>query len=247
MQMRRVVRRTLGAAWAAMGFATLCLALASCGGASAATNGAGAATATCPPTTAAQANFKVVSGKITSAGTGSISVSPSSGGGNVTVQIASTTRISTLANSSLSAVQVGDVAQVTPDATGTIAQRIIVQNAGSFGRGGTSGRQPSATRTPGARFNSACARRAGAGNGGFGAADGQGQGGRVSEISSSQIVLTDAQGQALTYSVTANTVIITPKAGSAADLKAGAMVMVTGQATGSTISARSIVVTSAAQ
>ncbi|MGZ3583633.1 MAG: DUF5666 domain-containing protein, partial [Ktedonobacterales bacterium] len=190
------------------------------------------------------ASLKVVSGTITSASAGSITVSPSSGG-SVTVQIASTTRVTKLASTSLSAVQVGEVAQVTPDATGTIAQRIIVQGAGGFGRGSTSGGQPSATRVPGSGFNPACARRAGAGAGAFGGAGGQG--GRISEVSSSQIVLTDAQGQTVTYSVTANTVVMAPTTGGAADLRTGATVTVTGQATSSSITARSIVVTSAAQ
>ncbi|HEX8034798.1 MAG TPA: hypothetical protein VF510_13165 [Ktedonobacterales bacterium] len=244
MQMRSVMRRTVGVAWAAIVPATLCLVLASCGGASAASNGAAAPTPTCPPAASATASLKVVSGKITSTGAGSITVSPSSGG-SVTVQITSTTRITKLASSSLSTVQVGEVAQVTPDATGTIAQRIIVQGAGGFGRGSTSGRQPSATRVPGSGFNPACSRRAGSGTGGFGATNGQG--GRVSEVSSSQIVLTDAQGQTLTYSVTATTVILAPTTGSATDLKTGAAVTVTGQAASSSITARSIVVTSAAQ
>ena len=246
MQMRSVMRRTVGIAWAAMGPAALCLVLASCGGASAASNGAPAAsTPTCPPGGSATASFKSVSGKITSAGAGSITVSPSSGA-SVMVQITSTTRISKLVSSRLSAVQVGQVAQVTPDATGTIAQRIIVQSAGGSGRGGGSGGQPSATRSPGSGFNPACSRRAGSGAGGFGAAGGQGFE-RVSEVSSSQIMLTDAQGQTATYSVTANTVILAPTTGSAADLRTGAAVTVTGQVAGSSITARSIVVTSATQ
>ncbi|MGZ3677493.1 MAG: DUF5666 domain-containing protein [Ktedonobacterales bacterium] len=245
--MRSVMRRTVGIVWAAIVPVALCLVLASCGGASAASNGGAATpTATCPPGGSATASLKVVSGTITSASAGSITVSPSSGG-SVTVQIASTTRVTKLANTSLSALQVGEVAQVTPDATGTIAQRIIVQGAGGFGRGSTSGGQPSATRGPGSGFNPACARRGGtgAGTGGFGAASGQG--GRVSEVSSSQIVLTDAQGQTVTYSITANTVIMAPTTGGAADHRTGATVTVTGQATSSSITARSIVVTSAAQ
>src|SRR5947209_2020108 len=122
MRMRSVIRRTVGTAWAAIVPAALCLVLASCGGASAASNGGGGAaapTATCPPGGSATASLKSVSGQITSAGAGSITVSPSSGG-SVTVQITSTTRVSKLASSSLSAVQVGQVAQVTPDSTGTI-------------------------------------------------------------------------------------------------------------------------------
>ena len=244
MQMRRVARRTLGVAWAAAGSAIVCLALASCGTASGAASGAAAPTPTCPPTASATASFTSVSGTITSIGAGTITVSPSSGA-SVSVQITSTTRISKLAKSSLSAVQVGEVALVTPDATGTIAQRIIVQGAGAFGRNGGADGTPSATRVPGSGFNPACARRAGRGTGGFGATGGQG--GRVSEITSSQIVLTDAQGQTLTYSVTANTVVIAPTTGSATDLMTGATVMVTGQAAGSGITARSIVIMAAAQ
>lgn len=244
MQMRSVMRRTLGVTWVTIGAAMVSLALASCGTASGAASGAAAPTPTCPPAASATASFESVSGKITSTGAGTITVTPSSGA-SVSVQITSTTRISKLASSSLSAVQVGEVALVTPDATGTIAQRIIVQSAGGFGRGNGTDGTPSATRVPGSGFNPACARRAGRGTGGFGAAGGQG--GRVSEISSSHIVLTDAQGQTLTYSVTAHTVVIAPTTGSAADLTTGATVMVTGQAAGSGITARSIVIMAAAQ
>ncbi len=248
MQMRSVMRRTLGVAWAAIVPAALCLVLASCGGASAANGAAAAPTPTCPPASTATANLKFISGKITSAGTGSITVTPTTGA-SVAVQITSTTRISKLVSSSPSAVQVGDTAQVTADASGTVAQRIIVQGAGGFGRGGETGsatRVPgSATRVPGSGFNPACSRRTGRGNGGFAAAGGQG--GRVSEVSSSQITLTDAQGQTLTYGISPTTVIIAPTTGSSADLKTGATVTVVGQVAGSSLTARSIVIAFIAQ
>lgn len=188
------------------------------------------------------ASLTFVSGKIASTSVGSITVTPASGT-SVTVQIATTTRISKLVTTSISSVQVGQSVQVTPDASGTVAQRITVQ--GGAGRGSIAGGQPSATRVPGSRFNPACFRRTGQGNGGFGVTGGQG--GRVSQVSPLQIELTDAQGQTLTYGISANTVILTPAMGSASDLKTGATVAVSGQAGASSITARSIVVTSSGQ
>ncbi len=241
MQMRSVMRRTLGVAWAAIGPAALCLVLASCGGASAANGAAAAPTPTCPSAATATASLKFISGKITSADAGSITVTPTSGA-SVAVQITSTTRISKLVASSLSAVQVGDTVQVTADATGTVAQHIIVRGTGGFGRDGSTG---IATRVPGSGFNRACSRRAGQGNGEFGATGGQG--GRVSEVSSSQITITDTQGQTLTYGISPTTIIVAPTTGSAADLKTGATVAVVGQVVGASITARSIVIAYIAQ
>lgn len=237
--------------WGALGLllapATLCMALAGCGASSASASGVAAApTPTCPPARTATATFKTVSGKITSVGTGSLTVAPASGA-SVSVQFTSTTRITKLAATTLSAVQVGQVAQVTPDTTGTIADRVTLQGASGFGRGAAGGGAtgtPGATRTPGARINPACFRRTGQGVGGFGAT--AGQGGRVSQVSASQITLTDAQGQTLTYGLTSSTVVVAPTAATTADLAPEETVTLTGQAAGSGISARAIIITSTA-
>ncbi len=247
--MRSVSHRLFGLSAGALAPALLCLALAGCGssGGSPTTASAAAATPTptCPPASAAAASVKFVSGTIASATPGTITVTPKSGA-PVTVQVTSTTRITKLAPATQSAIQVGDVAQVSADATGTIAQRIVVQSAGAgFGGGtGQNGGQPRVTRTPGSRFNPACfgqGRQRGTG------AALAGQGGRISAVSNSQVELIDTQGQTLTYGITSSTVILAPTAGTTADLVAGDTVTATGTATGNSITARSITVTSAGQ
>lgn len=226
--------------------AALCLALAGCGGTGTTTAAAVASpTPTCPPTPTT-ASFKVISGKITVVNGAAITVAPNSGAA-VTVQTTATTRLTKLTTTTLSAVAVGDVAQVMTDASGVTATRITV-TSGAGGFGGNSqgnGSQPRATRTPGARVNTSCFRRAGQAGSPFGAA--AGQRGRVTNVSTSQIVVTDAQGEALTYGVTSSTVVIAPTSATAADLVVGAAVTVTGATSGSAIVARSIIITPAGQ
>ena len=239
--MRTASSRLARVATFALAPAALCLALAGCGSPSGSKVAAAGAspTPTCPatpPTTA----FKVVSGTIRAASAGTISVAPATGA-SVTVQVTSTTRVIKLAPSTLSAIKVGDVAQVTPDSSGVIATRITVSGgAGGFRGSPQANGTPRAARTPGARFNPACFRRGNQAGGAFGAAGGQG--GRVTSVSSSQIDVTDAQGQSLTYSVTSSTTIIAPTSGSVADLVTGANVTVVGAASGSAIVARTITI-----
>ena len=241
-RLARVVTLTLAPA-------ALCLALAGCGspsGSKVASAAGASPTPTCPATTPTT-TFKVVTGKITAASAGTITVAPTSGA-NVTVQVTATTRLTKLAPSTISAVQVGEVAQVTPDSSGVIATRITVSGGTGGFRGGTQANAgtPGVTRTPGVRFNPACFRRGTPGGGGaFGAAGGQG--GRVTSVSGSQIDVTDAQGQSLTYTVTSSTVVIAPTAGSAADLVVGATVTATGTASGAAIVARAITIRPAGQ
>ncbi len=242
--MRTASSRLARVATFALAPAALCLALVGCGAPSGSQVAAGASsTPICPATTPTPA-FKFITGTITAASAGTITVAPASGA-SVTIQVTSTTRVTKLAPSTLSAIKVGDVAQVTPDSSGVIATRITVNgSAGGFRGSPLANGTPRATRTPGARFNPACFQRGNGGNGGgFGAASGQG--GRVTSVSSSQIDVTDAQGQSLTYSVTSSTVIVAPVTGSAADLVVGANVTVTGTVSGSAIVARAITIRSA--
>lgn len=243
--MRPGVFRPARVAALALAPAALCLALAGCGGTSAnAASANAAATPTCPATTPT-ASVKFVTGKITAASAGTITVAPASGAA-VTVQVTSTTRLTRLAPTTLSAVQVGDVAQITSDSSGVIATRITVTGAGGGFRngGGTAtGGQPRATRTPGARFNPACFRRPNQAGAPFGANGAQS--GRVSSVSSTQITVTDAQGESLSYGVNSSTTFIAPTSATTADLATGVSVTVTGTASGSAIVARSIIITSA--
>ncbi len=228
--------------------AALCLALAGCGAAGGTANAASsakaAATPTCPATTPT-ASVKFVTGKITAAGAGTITVAPTNGAA-VTVQVTSTTRLTRLAPTTLSAVQAGDAAQITADSSGVIATRVTVTGAGGGfrnGDGAANSGQPRATRTPGARFNPACFQRPNQAGSLFGAAGAQSS--RVTDVSSTQITVTDAQGESLTYGVNSSTVILAPTSATAADLVAGASAIVTGTASGSTIVARSIIITAA--
>lgn len=221
--------------------ATLCLALAGCGAPGSASAAHAAAAPTCPATTST-VSFATVTGKITAASGGTLTITPASGS-PVSVQVASTTRMTRLAPTTLSAITVGELAQVTTDASGVVATRITVTGAAGGFRGGNAGTggQPRATRTPGGRFNPACFRRTGQPGSAFGQSGAQG--GRVTEVSTSQITVTDAQGEALSYGVTASTVIVAPATTTSASLVVGATVIATGTRSGAGITARSIIIT----
>lgn len=242
--MRPVAFRLARAVALALAPAALSLALVGCGATSGSVASANAAaTPTCPATTPT-ASVKFVTGKITAARAGAITVAPTSGAA-VSVQVTSTTRLTRLAPTTLSAVKAGEVAQITADASGVIATRITVTGAGGgFRNGGAStGGQPRATRTPGTRFNPNCFRRPNQADAPFGAAGAQS--GRVTDVSSAQITVTNAQGEALSYGVNSSTVILAPVTATTAALVPGAAVTVTGTASGSAIVARSIIITTA--
>lgn len=243
--MRPVAFRLARVVALALAPAALSLALVGCGATSGSVASANAAaTPTCPATTPT-ASVKFVTGKITAARAGAITVAPTSGAA-VSVQVTSTTRLTRLAPTTLSAVKAGEVAQITADASGVIATRITVTGAGGgFRNGGdpANGGQPRATRTPGARFNPNCFRRPNQAGSPFGAAGAQS--GRVTDVSSAQITVTDAQGEALSYGVNSSTVILAPVTATTAALVPGAAVTVTGTASGSAIVARSIIITTA--
>jgi hypothetical protein len=55
--------------------------------------------------------------------------------------------------------------------------------------------------------------------------------------------VTDAQGEALSYGVTASTVIVAPATATSANMIVGATIIATGTRSGSAIIARSVVIT----
>ena len=126
--------------------------LAGCGTASASTSASASATATCPP----QASFKTVTGKISSTGSGTISVTDSQGK-VAQVQISSTTRLTEIAHPAATSLAAGTSVLVLTDTNATVAQRINVLGAGAngsgsggFGFGSGSGR-PTGTPSASAR------------------------------------------------------------------------------------------------
>jgi hypothetical protein len=241
--------------------ATFCVMIASvllagCGTASASTSASTSATPTCPP----QASFKMVTGKITSTGSGNIAVTDSHGA--VTqVQISSTTRLTQIAHPAAASLAAGTSVLVLTDTNATVAQRISVMEAGTngsggfgsggFGFGSGSGRP---TGTPSARANSRCFQRTGQrpGQGTPGAGNGNGnrngggafQGiqGTIDTISSAHLTFHDAQGQEYSVAITPATVIQQTAQVKASDLKVGMNVVVVGSASSKGIAARSIAI-----
>lgn len=234
--------------------ATFCLMIASvllagCGTATASTGANANATPTCPP----QASFKMVTGQISSTGSGTIAVTDSQG--KVTqVQISSTTRITQIAHPAATSLATGSSVLVLTDTNATVAQRISVLGAGANGSGGGfgggfgSGRQ---SGTPSARANSTCFQRTGqrpgqqgtpgAGNGNSGGAF-QGVQGTIDTVSSGRLTFHDAQGQEYSVAITSATVIQQTAQAKASDLKVGQKVAVVGSASSSGIAARTIAI-----
>ena len=228
--------------------ATFCLMIASvllagCGTASASTSASASATPTCPP----QATFKMVTGKITSTGSGTIAVTDSQGA--VTqVQISSTTRLTQIAHPAARSLATGTSVLVLTDTNATVAQRINVLAAGANTSGGFgSGR---ATGTPSTRANSTCFQRTGqrrgqgtpgAGNGNGGSAF-QGIQGTIDTINSGRLTFHDAQGQEYSVAITSATVIQQTAQAKTSDLKVGMNVVVLGSASSSGIAARTIAI-----
>ena len=223
--------------------------LAGCGNASASTSASTSATPTCPP----QASFKTVTGKITSAGSGSIVVTDSQG--KVTqVQVSSTTRITQTAHPAATSLATGTSVLVLTDTNATVAQRINVLGAGAngsggFGFGSGTGRL-TGTPSASARANARCFQRTGKrfGQGTPGAGNGNGNGGgafqgiqgTIDTINSAHLTFHDAQGQEYSVAITSTTVIQQTAAAKASDLKVGMNVAVVGSASSNGIAARTI-------
>jgi hypothetical protein len=230
---------------AGLGLCVMAL-LAGCGGAASASQGGSAsATPTCPPAR----SFKSVTGTISGAGGGTITVTPSSGS-PVVVQVTSSTRITKMVSVSPASIATGTSVLVVSDTNATTAQRISVLASGAGGGFGGfgGGRFGGGSGTPSAARNPSCFQRtpgAGRFGGGSGSGSFQGLRGTVASVSSSQIVINDAQGQTFSLAVTSSTVTTSTASGTTADLVLGAKVTATGQASGSQINAANIVVQTA--
>ncbi len=225
--------------------------LAGCGTASATTSVVASATPTCPPL----ANFKTVTGKITSTGSGSIAVTDSQG--KVTqVQISSTTRLTQIAHPAATSLATGTSVLVLTDTNATVAQRINVLGAGAngsgsggFGFGSGSGR-PTGTPSASARGNARCFQRTGQrfGQGTPGAGNGNGNGafqgiqGTIDTINGSHLTFHDVQGQEYSVAITSTTVIQQTAQAKASDLKVDINVAVMGSASSNGIAARTIAI-----
>ena len=240
--MEKIVGR-FGPRWGLVGVCgvLVVLVLAGCGTSANAGGASATATATCPPT-APTRNTQTARGTISAVASGTITVAESSGT-SVTVHLDATTRITKLVKAQASALAAGTRVQVVTDASVTTAQQIVITTGQGFGGGGGRG---AGSGTPTAGFNRACFQRQGQGAG-----QGGGQGGRfglagvVASVSSTQLVVNDAQGQALTVAITPATAIETMATGHASDLAVGASVLVTGLKASDGITARTIALLSA--
>ncbi len=158
--------------------------------------------------------------------------------GNVTVNIASTTRISQVQTVALSALKEGASAsfQVKQDSAGNYTATVITvssltgQNGQTFPRGnGNFGGGQGRTGCGGGRFG-----QGGGGGAGTGAG-GQGQNantrfvfGTIGQINGQQVTVTDTQGNDYTVAVDSSTRIVQTVSATASDLKAGLTVAVIG-------------------
>lgn len=219
--------------------------LAACGSSSPTSASAGAtATATCPPSGA----FKPVTGTISAVGSGSITVTDSSGKATQ-VQLPSTVRITKVVTATATDLPSGTAVQVVTDTNATTATSIRILSGtagtgqGGFGQGGGFGGRGGASGTPGA--NGGCSRRGQGQGAGQGQGQGQGSGfqglrGTVDSASGSKLTFDDAQGQTYSVAITSSTTISKVESGQASDLRTGMKVTVVGDTTSAGVTARTI-------
>jgi hypothetical protein len=211
------------------------LALAACGSSSPSSATTQASSSTCPTATTA---IKFVTGTISQLSASSATVA--SNGQTTVVHFTSNTRITTLQTVSASTLTAGTRVEIfTQSSNGsspTVAQAILVANAGASGRPGFNG-TPGAGRG-GRSFNPSCARR---GQGltqlGF-----RGLSGQITTINttSSQLTITDAQGTSYAVTFTSTTAIAQTVRGSISDLAVGDTINASGQAASDGLTATSI-------
>jgi hypothetical protein len=216
------------------------VALVGCGSAT----GVGRSSATATPTCPATASFKSVSGRITTVGSQSATVSDASGA-TTEVQFTSTTRVTRILSLSPTALTVGASVVVLTDTNATVAKRISLVPRGATGTPGTPGTGFGSGRfsgTPPAGSNAACFRRTTPGAGSGQATGFQGLRGTVDSATSSQLVFDDAQGQTYSVAITSSTMIEQTAQAKTADLAVGMTVTATGSVTTNGISARTIAI-----
>jgi hypothetical protein len=209
--------------------------LTGCGTTVAANKSAGAtATPTCPPVIPTRS----IMGTIKAISSGYFTVATGSSGGAATIHFSSTTRFTRQVRTTAAALTAGTAAQIITDSSGVIALRVVVTGMPVSGNGGFGGTR----RTPIARGNANCFRR-GAGTG-FGQGGGSSPGirGTLSVVSSSQLVLTDSQGQSYTVAVTPSTVIVSITGAQSSDVRVGDTVIAAGTTTSDGINARTVMI-----
>lgn len=204
------------------------------------------ATATCPPTP----TFKVVSGHITAASSGSITVTDTSGTATA-VAISSTTRVTQIQPLTAASLKAGTAVLVLTDTNATVAQRINVLPAGvsatgTPGAGGFGGFGGRGSGTPSAGRNRACFQRSGQG-GGFAGQTGtggafQGLRGTIDSATSTRLIFDDAQGQTYSVAITSATTIQQTAQAQLSNLVVGKSVAVTAIAATGGLTARAIVI-----
>lgn len=162
-------------------------------------------------------------------------------GSEVTVTYTSSTRFTQEVAVAAASLQEGTPVRVTVTSNGGIytATSIIVTSGITGGAGGFPGGFPRGNGTPGARAgrgNNPCfaAGRAGRGTPGAGTGTNNFRGlvGKVSQLSGSTLTITDAAGSDYTVTLTTRTQIVATKSASAATLKVGQALTVTGAASG---------------
>jgi hypothetical protein len=208
--------------------------LTGCGTTVAASKSIGAtATPTCPPVIPTRS----ISGTIQAIFSSYFTVATGSGGA-ATMHFSSTTRFTRQVRTTAAALTAGMAAQIITDSSGVIALRVVVTGtpgSRSSGFGGIRG-------TPVARGNANCFRR-GAGTGfGQGAGSSTGIRGTLTVVSSSQLVLSDSQGQSYTVAMTSSTVIISITSAQSGDLRVGDTVTAAGTTTSDGINARTVMI-----
>lgn len=158
-------------------------------------------------------------------------------GSEVTVTYTSTTRFTQEVAVAATSLQEGTPVRVTVTTSGSAytATSIIVTSGITGGAGGF----PRGNGTPGARAgrgNNPCFAAGRAGRGtpgtGTGANNFRGLVGKVSQLSGSTLTITDAAGSDYTVTITTRTQIVATKSASAAALKVGQALTVTGSASG---------------
>jgi hypothetical protein len=191
----------------------------------------------------------MVTGQITSMGSGTIAVTGNHGA--VTqVQISSSTRLTQIAHPAATSLSSGTSVLVPTDTNATVAQRINVLGAGANGTGGLGFGSGRSSGTPSARANARCFQRSGQrpglGSSGTGNGNGgtpfQGIQGTIDTVNNSHLTFHDAQGQEYSVAITSATMIQQTTQAKTSDLKVGLNVVVVGTAGAAGIAARSIAI-----
>lgn len=235
-------------------FLGLVFILAACGSgtsASATSSNASATATACAQATRPASAARTATGTLKSI-SGQTLVVTNQRGNDVTITYTSSTRFTQEVAVAASSLAEGTPVRVTVTSSGgAYTATSIIVTSGSTGSTGTAGGFPRGNGTPragsGQRNNPCLAQgrfsRGTSGTGTPGANNFRGLVGTVSQLSGNSLTITDSAGSDYTVTITAQTLILETKNATAADLKVGQALTVTGT-TGSqgTISARLIAI-----